>query len=99
MQKNIARIGHLNFRSSGELNNFAKRYSEDAPAFSQEALELKLITTSAESVVVIGIYKNSEEAERVLERLQHWLAQFSEIYEQSFYLVGDVEFSYQSKEE
>ena len=60
---------------------------------------MKLITTSAESAVVTGIYRNSEDAEKVLERLQRWLAQFSEIYEQSFYLVGDVEFSYQSKEE
>ena len=75
MQKNIARIRQLNFRFSEELHNFVKRYFEDAPTFSQQALELKLITTSAESAVVIGIYRNSEDAERVLERLQRWLAQ------------------------
>ena len=98
MQKYIARIGHLNFSSAAELENFSKQYSQEAISLSREALELKLITTSDNSALLLGIYKNLEDAEIVLRRLKPWLAQFSEVYEQSFYLMGDLEFSYQKEE-
>ena len=38
MQKNIARIGRLNFSSAAELENFSKKYSQEAISLSREAL-------------------------------------------------------------
>ena len=99
MQGNVSRIVHLDFSSKGELEEFVKRYSKEAPPLAEEALQLTLIKTTEESLIIVAIYKDDQDAEKVRRKLGPWVQKFSEVYKQSFSLMGEVKFSRRAYED